>query len=94
MVATSRYTREHQDRHPSPVDNLLAFDSVVLPACSQQTAESGHSLFGSQPSYDIRNDPSSANLYSGLAGDKQKFFQPMMALPMDLVERTPEDVLG
>ena len=94
MVATSRYTREHQDRHPSPVDNLHAFDSVVLPACSQQMAESGRNVSGLQPSYGIRNDPSSANLCSGLAGDKQKFFQPMMALPMALVERTQEDVLG
>jgi len=33
-------------------------------------------------------------LRSGLAGDRQRFSQPMMAFQMALVEHTPEAVLG
>ena len=77
-----------------PVDSLHAFDSVGLPACHQQMVESGRNVSGLQPSYGIRNDPSPVVLRSGLAWDRQRFFQSMMALPMALVEHTTEVVLG
>jgi hypothetical protein len=56
--------------------------------------ESGHNVSGLQPSYGIRNDPSPVVLRSGPVGDRQKFFQPTMALPMALAENTPEAVRG
>ena len=92
-VATSWYARDHQGRHTAPVDSLHAFDSVGLPAC-HQSAESGRSLSDSQPNCGIRNDPSPVALHSGLAGDRQRFFQSTMALQMALVENTPEAVHG
>jgi hypothetical protein len=49
-------------------------------------------VFDLQPSYGIRSDPLPVALRSGLALDKQRFFQPTMAF--QLVEHTPEAVLG
>ena len=92
-AATSWCNRDRQDRHPSPVDSLHASDSVGLPACPRQMVESGRSLSDSEPSCGIRNDPSPVILRSGLAGDRQRFFQSTMAFPMVLVEYTPEAVL-
>jgi len=93
-VAISWCTRDRQGRHPAPVDSLHAIDSVGLPSYRRQMVESGRSLSDSRPNCDIRKDPSPVALRSALAGDRQRFFQSMMALQTALVEYKPEAVLG
>lgn len=94
LATISRCTRDRQGTHPQPCGSPHAFAAVGLPAYHQEVIESGRSLSGSQPSYGIRSDPLPAALRSGLAGDRQRFFQPMMALQMALVEHKPEAVPG
>ena len=93
-ASTSQCTLDRQGRHPAHVDSLHAFDSVGLPACPLQMVALGRNVSGLQPSYGIRNDPLPVALRSGPDGDRQRFFQSMMALRMALVENTPEAVHG
>jgi hypothetical protein len=90
---TSWCTRDRQGRHPVLDYSLPAFDSVGLPKYHQQMVESGRSLSDSQPSYDIRNDPSPVVLHFDLVWDRQRLFHSTTALAMAMVEYTPEAVL-